>query len=88
VLHPFRQPDCGEFARRAVIGVSRTRQLQRHRDILQRRHGRDEVERLEHDPDIASPETGQCVLIQCAKVVAGDRDGSGIRPFEASHHHQ
>ena len=39
-------------------------QLQRHRDVLQRGHRRDQVERLEHDADSLAPQPGQRVLVQ------------------------
>ena len=46
------KPDRVQRRRGARAAASRTPgKFQRHRDVLQRRHGRDQVERLEHDAD-------------------------------------
>ena len=50
---PMAQPDGVQRLRRARHGVARAGEFQRHRDVLQRGHGRDQVERLEHDADRA-----------------------------------
>ena len=46
-----RGPTACDSLAGAGEGVGRAGQLQRHGDVLQRRHGRQEVERLEHDAD-------------------------------------
>ena len=82
------QPDRGQFPRGAFIGVGDAGDLQRHRDIFQRRHGRDEVERLEYDADIAAAKARQCVLVEPAEVFACDDDAAGVGPLKSGHHHQ
>ena len=47
-------------------GVAPAGEFQRHGDILQRRHRRDEMEGLEHDADGLSPQAGQRVLVHRA----------------------
>ena len=71
VVSAFAQADGGKLLRRALVGVIDAGQLQRHRDVLQRRHGGNEMEGLEHDADIAAAEAGQRVLAQGAR---------GLRP--------
>ena len=51
VVQPVAKPDRGQFARRMVVCVGAAGQFQRHRDVLQRGHGRDQMERLEDDTD-------------------------------------
>ena len=58
------QADGGKLARGALLRVLDAGELERHRDVLQRRHGGDEMERLEHDADIAAAEARQRVLAQ------------------------
>ncbi len=60
---PMRQPDRTQRRPRPVRGVADPGKLQRHRDILQRGHGRDQVERLEHDADRLAPQPRQRVLV-------------------------
>ena len=68
---PLAEADRLEFTPGALEGIRHPRQFKRHRDILDRRHGRDEVERLEHDPHIAAAEAGKRVFIE---------SGAGLRP--------
>ena len=42
-------------------------------DVFQRRHGRDQVERLEHDADMVAAEAGQLVLVQSAQILPATR---------------
>ena len=61
---PFAQPDAFEFAPRALEGIGDACELERHRDILDRGHGRNEMERLKDDPDIAATETCERVFVE------------------------
>src|SRR4029077_20300302 len=51
-------------------------------------HGRNEMEGLENDSHVPSAKTRQRVLIECAQVLARDRDRSAIRTLKARHHHE
>src|SRR3954447_12716023 len=46
------------------------------------------MERLEHDPHIASPEARKRIFVEPAEVLARDGDAAGVGPLQASHHHQ
>ena len=59
-----RQSDRGEFALGAGQRVARAGEFERNCDVLQRRHGRDQMERLEHDADIAAAKARQSVFIE------------------------
>ena len=85
---PLRKPDAGKLRRRAFMGVADAGQFQRHRDIFQRGHGRDQMKGLKHDADIAAAKSRQRVFAQVGEVLAGDLDGAGIGAFEAGEHHQ
>ncbi len=63
-------------------------ELERHRDILDRGHGRDEMERLEHDPHIAATEACERVFVEFCQVFACDNDGAGVGTFEPGHDHE
>ena len=66
-------PTAASSRARALERVGGAGQFQRHRDVFQRRHGRDQVEGLEHDADIAAAEARQRVLVERAEILAGDR---------------
>ena len=77
------QPHGAQLALGAVEGVRHAHQFQRHRDIFQRRHGRDQVKRLEHDADLAAAKARQRVLAHVRDVGAGNADAprvSFLRP--------
>ena len=75
-------------SRARSLRVGDAGQFQRHRHVLQRGHGRDQVERLEHDADMAAAEARQRVLVERAQVLAGDRHRAGVGPLQPGHHHQ
>ena len=68
---------------RHALRVLDAGELERHRDVFQRRHGRDQMERLEHDPDIAAAEARQRVLAERGERLARGHHGAGVRPFRA-----
>ena len=85
---PVGQSDLRQLALRAFIGIGRAREFQRHGDILDRRHGRDQMEGLEHDADMAAAKPRQAVLVELAEIGTGDLDRTGVRPLKPCHHHQ
>ena len=66
-------------ARRGSWASCDAGQLERHRDVLERRHGRDEMEGLEDDADIAAAEARQRVLAERAERLARRRRPSRCR---------
>ena len=72
------EADRLQCSRAALEGVAAPGELQRHGDVLQRRHGRDQMEGLEHDADVLAAEARQRVLVHAAQIVAGD---AGPRPL-------
>ena len=57
MIEAAAKPDRGNLALRACECVVRAGKLERHGDVLQRRHGRNQVEGLEDDADILAAET-------------------------------
>ena len=68
----MREADLGKRRARACEGVVAVEELERQRHVLERRHGRHEVEGLEHDADIGGAEPGEPVLVEAGIVGAGD----------------
>jgi hypothetical protein len=62
VIEPLRQPDRRQLVARAAEGLGVAREFQRNGDVLQRRHGRDEVERLKDNSDMAAAKACERVL--------------------------
>ena len=87
-MQTLRQPDGRQFLFGAAQRVAGAGEFERHRDVLQRRHGRDQMERLKHDADIPAAKARERVLVELPQVLAGDDDGAGIRPLQPGHHHE
>ena len=70
-------------------GVAVAGELQRQGHVLQRGHGRDEMEGLEQDADPIAPEQGEPVLVETAQIDAVDQHLAGGRPLDpADDRHQ
>ena len=67
VVQPLASPTAASSRAARSWASGDAGELERHRDVLQRRHGRDEVEGLEHDADIAAAEARQRVLVERAE---------------------
>src|SRR3546814_20237645 len=65
-------------------------ELQRDGDVLQRRHGRHQVEVLKHDSDGIAPEPGEGILVETGEAGAADMDLAFARTLQAGndHHHR
>ena len=87
-MQAIAEADRCQLLRRAFRRVGIAGKLERHRDILQRRHGRDQVERLEDDADLAAAEARQRVLVEGIERRAVDHHLSAVRTFQSRHHHQ
>src|SRR5690606_5765405 len=62
--------------------------FERDGDILERRHGRDQVEGLEDDTYMIPAEPREPVLAIGSEVLAGADDAPRARPFEPGQHHE
>jgi len=88
VIDTLAQSDRGQFLRGALEGIAGAREFERHRDVLQRRHGGDQVERLEHDADMPSAKARERVLVERAQVLPRDVDRPGVGPLQSGRDHQ
>jgi hypothetical protein len=88
VGHARSETDGLELRRGALERIVLAGQLERDRNIFQRRHRRNEVKGLEHDTDVAAAEPSQCVLVELADILTGDGDAALVGTFEAGDHHQ
>jgi hypothetical protein len=88
MMQPVAKPDRGQLLRRAFGRVGIAGEFQRHRDVFQRGHGRDQMERLEYDADLAAAEAGEGVLVEGIERRAVDYHLSAVRTFQPRHHHQ
>ncbi len=81
VGEPVAQPDGHQFRLRPCERIGVARELERHRDVLERRHVGDEVEGLEDDADIAAAEIRHLVLVH--RVQAGAIEEVELRRCQA-----
>src|SRR5438128_2371584 len=82
------QADGVELACRDIERVRDAGEFQRHRDVLDRRHGRNQVKGLEHDADVTAAVSRERVLAKRAEIAAVDEDASRIRPLQPGHDHE
>ncbi len=83
VPEPLAEPDLAKLGLGAPEGVAPAGELQRHCDVLERRHGGNEMERLEHDADAPTAEPRQGILVETVDAGALDSDAAALRAFEA-----
>ena len=88
MIDPVAQPDRSKLGRGALECIGGAREFERHRDVLQRRHGGDQVERLEHDADMPSAKARERVLVERAQVLAGDMHRAAVRLLQPGRDHQ
>ena len=62
--------------------------FERHRDVFQRRHGGDQVERLEHDADMAPAKARERILVERAQILSRDVHRPGVGPLQSGRDHQ
>ena len=58
-------------------GVASSDQFQRHRNIFQSRHSRDEVERLKHDAHMFAAKARQRIFTKAGETSPSNGDGAG-----------
>ena len=78
MIGAMRQPHLGQQRAGRLEGVGLAGELQRQRHVLQRRHGRHQVERLEHDADVGAADERQLVLAQPQKSWPATRTGRRV----------
>lgn len=88
MMKPLRQADARQFGGCAGKGIPAAGQLKRHRDVLKRRHGRNEMEGLENNADISASKARQTVFIKRSKILSGDADRAGVRSLKPGKGHQ
>ena len=60
----MREADLGKCRARGIEGIVAVEELERQRHVLDGRHGRHEVEGLEHDADIGGAKASEIVLVE------------------------
>ncbi len=88
MAQPVAEADEPQFGRGPLEGVPAAREFERDGDVLERRHGRDEMEGLEHDADAGAAETGQGILVEPFDAGILDGHGPAFRPLQAGQHGQ
>lgn len=85
---PRAEADGLEFFRSAFERVAAAGELQRNRDILERRHRRNELERLEDNADLFSTKARQRVFVEAGEVAVVDQDLAAVRPLQSGERHE
>ena len=88
MVEPAAQSDRRQLVLGARECVARAGEFERHRDVFQRCHGRDQVEGLEHDADIPAAKAREFILIELAQVLSGNDDRTAVGPLQSGHHHE
>src|SRR5690606_39092085 len=88
VIEPALQPHPAQLGGGAVERVRVALQLRRDGDVLQRGHGGNEVERLEHDAYVVPAESGQGVLVHVIDRLAADVDRTAAGSLEPGDDHE
>jgi hypothetical protein len=84
---PIEIADANRSSRRRAVPLasrsSPLAQFYRHLDVFLRRQGRNQLEGLEHEPDLVGAHLGALVLAELAQVLAVEHDAAGCRHVEA-----
>ena len=73
------RPTAAQLGLGALEGVGGAGELERQGDVLERRHGRHEVEGLEDDADAPAAKAGERVLVEAREIGAVDDDAAANR---------
>src|SRR5690242_20443350 len=76
MIETVGEADCGELGARPLLRVGGAGKVQRHRDVFQRGHCRDEMKGLKDNSYLSAAEARESVFIEYGKVLAGNFDGS------------
>ncbi len=84
----MRQTDFGKRLARGGEGVVLVEEFERQRHVLERGHGRHQVEGLEHDADIGGTQTRETVLVEAGIVGVHHPNPAAGGAFETGNHHE
>ena len=82
-VRELRDAQLGEQLPARRLGADAAFQLGRDEDVLQDRQVGEQVEELEHEPDVVASKAGQGGLAQRSKVGARNGDAARCRPIKA-----
>ncbi len=87
---PVAEPDVGQRPRRLLPAAGRgaASRNQRGLDVLLRAQRRDQVERLENEPDRPGPHRGHLALAERGQILAVEFHGARGRTVEPAEHLQ
>ncbi len=88
VEKPGAEADGPELRLGPREGVGLPRELQRHGDVFERRHGRNKLERLEHHAYFFPTEASERVLGHRAEVAAVDPDDAPVGALQSGEGHE
>lgn len=88
MLQPVTEADGAKFRFRPREGIAAPGEFKRHGNIFKRRHGRNEVERLEDDTYMLAAEPREPVLVLPRKIFACHSYPACARPLKARQHHE
>ena len=88
MMQPFAEAYRGEFLRGALRRIGIAGEFQRHRDVFQRGHGRDQMEGLEHDADLAAAKPREPVFVESIERRSVDHHLPAVGTLQPRHHHQ
>ena len=83
MVEPVPQAHGDQFGLGPGSRIGHPGQFHRGHHVFQRGHGWQQVERLQHDPDPASPGCGKGIFIKPGKVCARNIKGAAAGPFKA-----
>ena len=85
---PVFETDGRKFRHSAREGFCNSGEFQRNGYVFQRRHGGDQMKRLEHDANSGAAKPCERVFAELREVGAVDLDTSRVRPLQAGDCHQ
>jgi acyl-CoA thioesterase-1 len=88
MIQPVAEPDLAQHLGGNFHRVRPVAELEGQGHVLERRHGRDQMERLKDDADIGAAGKCELVLAEPGEIVSCDRDAAGGCPLEPRHDHQ
>lgn len=84
MVHSVCEPHLGEELGRAGERTRSAGEFHRQGDVLARGHRGHEMEGLEQEADVATPEARESVLVEPAQVLPAHDDTAAARPFDSA----
>lgn len=88
MTQPFTKPDRLKLTPGYLEGVADVGEFEWHRDVFERRHVGDQMERLKDDADVAAAEVRQRILVQIVQCRTIDDYLPFIEPLETGENHE